>query len=130
MQLRLYLLVLVPAAEVHYIMRFYKDPSTNRARLQDMQGNKVQLKQQPVVIGSLTIVPVDKVLMSGKHHHGKHKLSCAVLGAYIEATACATCDSALKQPSPASLKCSQQVAAAVRRQAALWSASNSRYGVA
>lgn len=47
-------------------MRFYKDPSTNRARLQDMQGNKVQLTQQPIVFGRLTIVPVDKVLMSGK----------------------------------------------------------------
>lgn len=47
-------------------MRFYKDPKTNRAWLLDMQGNKVPLKQQPVVFGNLTVVPVDKVLMSGE----------------------------------------------------------------
>ncbi len=47
-------------------MRFYKDPKTNKAWLLDMQGNKVPLKQQPVVFGNLTIVPVDTVLMSGK----------------------------------------------------------------
>jgi hypothetical protein len=58
--------VLLPAAaEVHYVVRFFKDPKTNKAWLLDMQGNKVPLKQQPVVFGNLTIVPVDKVLMSG-----------------------------------------------------------------
>lgn len=59
-------MVLLPAAaEVHYVVRFFKDPKTNKAWLLDMQGNKVPLKQQPVVFGNLTIVPVDKVLMSG-----------------------------------------------------------------
>lgn len=56
----------IAAGEVHYIVRFYKDPKSNRAWLQDMQGNKVPLKQLQVVFGNLTIVPVDKVLMSGK----------------------------------------------------------------
>jgi hypothetical protein len=89
MQLSLHLLVLAPAAEVHYILRFFKDPSTNRAWLQDMQGNKVQLKQQPVVFGNLTLVPVEKVLMSGKHNHGKRNLSSAVLGANTATTSSA-----------------------------------------
>jgi hypothetical protein len=50
---------------VHYVVRYIKDPRTNKAWLVDMQGNMVHLKQQPVVLGKLTVVPVDKVLMSG-----------------------------------------------------------------
>lgn len=59
------------AAEPHYIVRYY-DPKTTKAWLVDMQGNKVPLTQQPVVFGNLTIVPIDKALMSGtcvKHQH-------------------------------------------------------------
>lgn len=54
------------AAEPNYIVRFFKDRSTNKAWLQDMQGNKVPLNRQAVVEGNLTLVPVDKVLMSGE----------------------------------------------------------------
>lgn len=52
-------------AEQHYVVRYMKDPATNKAWLVDMQGNKVHLKQQPVELGKLTVVPIDKVLMSG-----------------------------------------------------------------
>ena len=59
-------IITVPdAAEPHYVVRFYKDSSSKRAWLLDMQGNKVPLQHQPVVFGSLAIVPIDKVLMSG-----------------------------------------------------------------
>lgn len=47
------------------MVRYLRDPATKKAWLVDMQGNKVHLKQQPVVLGKLTVVPVDKVLMSG-----------------------------------------------------------------
>lgn len=47
------------------MVRFYNDPRTRKAWLVDMQGNKVPLSQQPVVFGNLTIVPIDKALMSG-----------------------------------------------------------------
>lgn len=59
--------LITKTAEPNYVVRFFKDRNTNKAWVQDMQGNKVPLSQQPVVEGNLTLVPIDKVLMSGSY---------------------------------------------------------------
>jgi hypothetical protein len=78
------------AAEPNYVVRFFKDRNTNKAWVQDMQGNKVPLSQQPIVEGNLTLVPVDKVLMSGECGTPRRAvLCCALLALQCSFNTCA-----------------------------------------
>jgi hypothetical protein len=60
--------------DVNYILRFYN--TDKGVRVQDVQGNFVDLKNKPVVLGNAAIIVIDKVLMSGSYFFdGKKALS-------------------------------------------------------
>lgn len=37
----------------------------NKVWVKDVQGNDVTLMKQPVIVGKISIIPIDQVLMSG-----------------------------------------------------------------
>ncbi|KAF6254009.1 hypothetical protein COO60DRAFT_360168 [Scenedesmus sp. NREL 46B-D3] len=54
---------LAVTADFNYVLRFYK--GNGRVWVKDVQGNDVTIKRQPIQFGQLSVVPIDRVLMSG-----------------------------------------------------------------
>lgn len=54
---------LAVTADFNYVLRFYK--GSGRVWVKDVQGNDVTIKQKPIQFGQLSVIPIDRVLMSG-----------------------------------------------------------------
>jgi hypothetical protein len=54
---------LAVTADFNYVLRFYK--GNGRVWVKDVQGNDVTTKRKPIQFGQLSVIPVDRVLMSG-----------------------------------------------------------------
>ncbi|WIA40271.1 hypothetical protein OEZ86_013644 [Tetradesmus obliquus] len=54
---------LAVTADFNYVLRFYK--GSGRVWVKDVQGNDVPIKQKPIQFGQLSVIPIDRVLMSG-----------------------------------------------------------------
>jgi hypothetical protein len=54
---------LAVTADFNYVLRFYK--GSGRVWVKDVQGNDVTIKSKPIQFGQLSVIPIDKVLMSG-----------------------------------------------------------------
>jgi hypothetical protein len=53
----------IHAADVNYVLRFYRNASM--AWVKDVQGNDVKLEQKPLQFGRISVIPINKVLLSG-----------------------------------------------------------------
>jgi hypothetical protein len=48
---------------VNYVLRFYRNASA--AWVKDVQGNDAMLTQLPLTFGRISVIPINRVLMSG-----------------------------------------------------------------
>jgi hypothetical protein len=51
------------AADVNYVLRFYRNSSA--AWVRDAQGNNALLEKLPLTFGRISVIPINRVLMSG-----------------------------------------------------------------
>lgn len=51
--------------DINYVLRFYN--TDKGVKVQDVQGNYVNINTKPVVLGNAAIIVIDKVLMSGSY---------------------------------------------------------------
>jgi hypothetical protein len=54
---------LAVTADFNYVLRFYK--GNGRVWVKDVQGNDVNIKSKPIQFGQLSVILIDRVLMSG-----------------------------------------------------------------
>uniref|UniRef100_A0A383VGA1 FAS1 domain-containing protein n=1 Tax=Tetradesmus obliquus TaxID=3088 RepID=A0A383VGA1_TETOB len=54
------------SGDASYIWRVYRDPKSDKAWVQDTQGNNVTLGK-PAMVNKMAIIPVDSLLMSGAY---------------------------------------------------------------
>jgi len=56
-------------ADVNYILRFYREAGQAgkpaKVWVEDVQGNNVTIEGAPIALGKVSVVKIDKVLMSG-----------------------------------------------------------------